>query len=200
MSTKKVAIIIYTTYGHVAKLAEAERQGVISAGGSADIYLVPETLPEEALKGLHAPPKPDYPVATPDVLTSYDYFLFGMPTRFGSFPAQWKAFWDATGGLWASGALHGKFFGMFISTGTGAGNETTILNSLSVPVHHGMNFISLGYKNVAQYLSNTEVAHGGSPWGAGTLAGADGSRQPSETELKVAEIQGQTFFQTISSI
>lgn len=193
----KVAIIIYTLYGHVAKLAEAEKKGVEAAGGQADIFQVPETLTPEVVKALGGAPKPDYPIATRDTLTEYDAFLFGIPTRFGNFPAQWKAFWDRTGGLWAKGALHGKVAGAFVSTGTGGGNEATIMNSLSTLAHHGIIYVPLGYKNVFAELTNLEEVHGGSPWGAGTIAGADGSRNPSELELKVHEIQGKTFFETV---
>lgn len=193
----KVAIIIYSMYGHVAKTAEYEKKGIEAAGGSADIYQVPETLSEEVLKLMHAPAKPDYPIASKDTLTEYDAYLFGVPTRFGNFPAQWKAFWDTTGGLWASGALHGKVAGFFVSTGTGGGNEMTIVNALSTLAHHGIIYVPLGYKNVFGELTNLDEAHGGSPWGAGTIAGVDGSRTPSDLELKVHEIQGKTFYETI---
>lgn len=194
---QKVAIIIYTLYGHVVQLAEAEKRGIESAGGEADIYQVPETLSPEILAKMGAAPKPNYPIATIETLTQYDSFLFGIPTRFGNFPAQWKAFWDATGGLWAQGSLYGKVAGMFVSTGTGGGNESTIINSLSVLVHHGMIFVPLGYKNAFSELTNLEEVHGGSPWGAGSLAGADGSRMPTELELKIHEIQGKSFYETV---
>ncbi|CDO95535.1 unnamed protein product [Kluyveromyces dobzhanskii CBS 2104] len=193
----KVAIIIYSMYGHVAKTAESEKKGIEAAGGEADIYQVPETLSKEVLALMHAPAKPDYPIASPATLTEYDAFLFGVPTRFGNFPAQWKAFWDATGGLWSQGSLHGKVAGFFVSTGTGGGNEVTIVNALSTLAHHGIIFVPLGYKNVFGELTNMDEPHGGSPWGAGTLAGADGSRTPSDLELKVHEIQGKTFYETI---
>lgn len=193
----KVAIIIYTLYGHTRALAEAQKRGVEAAGGEADIYQVPETLSEDILKALRAQPKPDYPIATLKTLEDYDAFLFGIPTRYGNFPAQWKAFWDATGGLWAKGALHGKVAGVFVSTGTGGGNEVTAVNSLSVLAHHGIIYVPLGYKNAFAELSNVEEVHGGSPWGAGCIAGADGTRVPSELELRVNEIQGQTFFETV---
>ncbi|KAH3900609.1 probable Protoplast secreted protein 2 [Saccharomycodes ludwigii] len=197
---KKVAIIIYTLYGHTAILAEAEKKGVEAAGGEADIYQVPETLSPDVVKALGGAPKPDYPVASHEILTQYDAFLFGIPTRFGTMPAQWKAFWDRTGGLWAQGALHGKVAGIFVSTGTGGGNENTVVSSLSCLVHHGIIFVPLGYKNTFAQLSNVTEAHGGSAWGAGTLAGADGSRQPSDLELQVHEIQGKTFYEAASKI
>ncbi|KAH3684501.1 hypothetical protein WICPIJ_004534 [Wickerhamomyces pijperi] len=197
--TKKVAIVIYSLYGHIAKLARAEQKGIEAAGGSATIYQIPETLPDEVLTKMHAPPKPDFPIATLDTLTEHDAFLFGIPTRYGNFPAQWKAFWDRTGGLWASGALQGKSAGIFFSTGTlGGGQETTALNSMSTLVHHGITFVPLGYKNVFGLLTNLEEVHGGSAWGAGTLAGGDGSRTPSALELEVAEIQGKTFYETVN--
>ncbi|CEP20240.1 PST2 [Cyberlindnera jadinii] len=193
----KVAIIIYSLYHHVAQLAEAEKAGVEAAGGVADIYQVPETLDEATLKLLHAPERPNYPIATPDTLTQYDAFLFGIPTRFGNFPAQWKAFWDSTGGLWASGALYGKIAGVFVTTGTpGGGQEVTVLNSLSVLAHHGIIYVPLGYKNTFGELTNLEEPHGSSPWGAGAYAGGDGSRQPSKLELSIATTQGKVFYET----
>ncbi|KAK9376384.1 putative Per a allergen [Lipomyces chichibuensis] len=95
----KVAIIIYSMYGHIAQMAEAEKAGIEEAGGRVDIYQIEETLSEEVLAKLHAPPKPDYPIMTARALPDYDAFLFGVPTRYGNFPGQWKAFWDTTGGL-----------------------------------------------------------------------------------------------------
>lgn len=193
----KVAIIIYTLYGHTATLAEAEKKGIESAGGSAEIFQVPETLSADVVKALGGQPKPDYPLATRETLEQYNCFLFGVPTRFGNMPAQWKAFWDATGGLWAKGALHGKVAGLFVSTGVGGGNEATIMNSLSTLAHHGIIYVPLGYKNAFPELSNVTEVHGGSPWGAGTLAASDGSRTPSELELKIHEIQGRSFYETV---
>ena len=126
------------------------------------LFRVPETLSEDVLKLLHAPAKPDYPVITPDVFATYDAFLLGIPTRFGNAPAQWKAFWDSTGGLWASGALAGKYAGIFVSTGTpGGGQEMTAYNSLSVLAHHGIIYVPLGYKHAFPQLTNLEQVHGG---------------------------------------
>ncbi|CAH2352304.1 protoplast secreted protein 2 [[Candida] railenensis] len=195
----KVAIIIYSMYGHIATLAEAEKKGIESAGGEATIFQVPETLPEGVLQAMHAAPKPDYAVATNATLEEYDAFLFGIPTRFGNMPAQFKAFWDATGGLWAKGALHGKIAGIFVSTGTpGGGQETTVVNSLSVLIHHGIIFVPLGYGTAFPLLTTFDEVHGGSPYGAGTFAGPDGSRQPNKTELAIAETQGKVFWETVS--
>jgi len=126
------------------------------------IFRVPETLPEDVLGSLHAPPKPDYPIITPEILATYDAFLFGIPTRYANVPAQWKAFWDSTGGLWASGALNGKYAGVFVSTGTlGGGQEMTVYNSLSVLAHHGIIYVPLGYKQAFPQLTNLEEVHGG---------------------------------------
>lgn len=194
----KVAIIIYSLYHHVATLAEAAKKGVEAAGGEATIFQVPETLPQDVLDKMHAPAKPDYPIATNDTLTEYDAFLFGIPTRFGNYPAQFKAFWDGTSGLWGAGTLHGKPAGVFVSTGSsGGGQETTVINALSVLVHHGMIFVPLGYAKAFGQLTDLSEVHGGSPWGAGAFAGGDGSRQPSALELEITTIQGTTFYETI---
>lgn len=201
MSSPKVAIVIYTLYGHIAKLAEAIKGGVESAGGQATIYQIAETLPEEVLKKMYAPAKPDYPILAPADLVKFDAFLFGVPTRYGNFPAQWKAFWDATGQLWASGGLYGKSAGLFISTaGLGGGQESTAIAAMSTLAHHGISFVPLGYKHAFAQLTSLSEAHGGSPWGAGTLAGGDGSRQPSALELEIATIQGKSFWEQVSRI
>ncbi|KAF5098507.1 hypothetical protein D0Z00_002029 [Geotrichum galactomycetum] len=195
----KIAIIYYTTWGHVRNLALSVQAGVKAAGGEADLFQIPETLSEEVLTKMHAPAKPEDPIATPETLKEYDGFLFGIPTRFGNFPAQWKAFWDATGGLWATGALHGKYAGLFVSTGTpGGGQEVTALNALSVLAHHGLIYVPLGYKHSFSQLTNLEQVHGGSPWGAGAYAGGDGSRSASALELEIAEIQGKSFYETVA--
>ena len=145
--------------------------------------------------------KPDYPVITPEILATYDAFLFGIPTRFGNFPAQWKAFWDSTGGLWAAGALSGKYAGVFVTVGTqGGGQEETIQNSLSTLAHHGINFVPLGYGNAFPLLNNMEEIHGGSPWGAGAFAGVDNLRKPSALELEIARIQGKTFAEYLARV
>lgn len=193
-----IAIVIYSMYHHVATLAEEVKKGVESSGNKATIYQVAETLSEEVLAKMYAPAKPDYPIATPDVLAEADGILFGFPTRFGNLPAQMKAFIDSTGGLWQKGTLHHKPAGVFISTGTGGGNETTIVSLLSTLAHHGMIYVPLGFAPVFGELTNLDEVHGGSAWGAGTIAGADGSRKPSALELKVAFTQGAEFGKVIS--
>ncbi|KAA1473537.1 NADH-quinone oxidoreductase [Dentipellis sp. KUC8613] len=199
-AAKPVAIVIYSLYGHIGKLAEAVKTGVEQAGGKAEIYQIAETLPQEVLTKMHAPPKPDYPVLPPADLVKFDSFLFGVPTRYGNFPAQWKAFWDATGQLWASGALWGKSAGLFVSTaGLGGGQEATAIAALSTLAHHGITYVPLGYARTFGQLTNLEAAHGGSPWGAGTLAGSDGSRTPSALELEIATLQGKTFWERVGA-
>ncbi|EGV61166.1 flavodoxin-like fold protein [Yamadazyma tenuis] len=191
----KIAIIYYSTWSHVYQSSLEIQKGIKEAGGEADIFQVKETLSDEVLTTLYAAPKADVPEATVDTLKEYDAFVFGIPTRFGNFPAQWKVFWDQTGGLWASGALYGKPFGLFVSTGTpGGGQESTFMNALSSFIHHGMVYVPLGYGEAFPLLTNLDEVHGGSPWGAGTFAGADGSRQPSDLEKKIHQVQGKNFY------
>jgi NAD(P)H dehydrogenase (quinone) len=197
----RVAIIIYSMYGHIAQLAEAELKGIKEAGGSAKIYQVAETLPQEVLTKMYAPPKPDYPVITPEQLTEFDAFLFGIPTRYGNFPAQWKAFIDATGQLWATGALAGKYAGVFVSSaGHGGGQESTAIAAISSLAHHGILYVPFGYSKAFPQLSNLSEVHGGSPWGAGTFAAPDGSRQPTDLEKEIATIQGKSFLEIVSKV
>ncbi|KAK7531023.1 flavoprotein-like protein [Phyllosticta citricarpa] len=197
----KIAIVYYSMYGHVKQLALAEKEGIEAAGGSATLFQVAETLPQEVLTKMHAPPKDDsIPVLEdPAVLEQFDGFLFGIPTRYGNFPAQWKTFWDKTGGQWQTGAYWGKYAGLFVSTGTlGGGQETTAISAMSTLVHHGMIYVPLGYKTVFPYMANVDEVRGGSAWGAGTFSAADGSRQPSKNELEVAKAQGTAFYQALA--
>lgn len=139
---------------------------------------------------MHAPPKADdVPIITPNELAKADGVLFGIPTRFGMLPAQMKAFFDACGQLWMTGALKNKFAGTFFSTASlGAGQETTAFTTLPFFAHQGMIYVSFGAKHKG--LGDISQVHGGSAWGAGTLAGHDGMRQPSALELEIAETQG----------
>ncbi|KAL4802729.1 flavoprotein-like protein [Aspergillus unguis] len=198
----KIAIVFYSMYGHVEKLAQAELKGIEAAGGKADLFQVPETLPQEVLSKMHAPPKSSVPtLEKPDQLLEYDAVLFGIPTRYGNFPAQWKAFWDRTGGIWATGGFYGKYAGLFVSTGTlGGGQESTAIASMSTLTHHGFIYVPLGYKTTFPLLSNLEEVHGGSAWGAGTFAAADGSRQPTALELQIAESQGKAFYEHVNRV
>ncbi|KAF6230116.1 hypothetical protein HO133_004455 [Letharia lupina] len=185
----RIAIIYYSMYGHIGKIAEAEKSGIEAAGGKADVYQVKETLPEEVLSKMHAPGQSSsIPFITPDELEKYDAFLLGIPTRYGNFPTQWKAFWDQTGKQWQTGGYYGKYVGVFISTASqGGGQESTALAAMSTFTHHGMIYVPLGYATAFATLANLEEVRGGSPWGAGTFAGADGSRMPTEQELSLAK-------------
>ncbi|KLU87818.1 minor allergen Alt a 7 [Magnaporthiopsis poae ATCC 64411] len=196
----KIAIVFYSMYGHIKQLAEAEKAGVERAGGTADLFQIEETLPEEVLGKMHAPPKSDVAVLKdPATLAGYDGFLFGIPTRYGNFPGQWKAFIDKTGGQWQTGAFAGKYGGFFISTASqGGGQESTAIAALSTFTHHGIIYVPLGYAKAFAIQTDLTEVRGGSPWGAGTFAGGDGSRQPSEKELELARIQGETFYQTVA--
>lgn len=186
-------------YGHIKAMAEAEKKGIEKAGGTADLFQIPETLSEDVLGKMGAPPKPsDITVLEdPTTLESYDAFLIGIPTRYGNFPAQWKTFWDKTGKQWASGGFWGKLAGLFISTGTlGGGQESTAIAAMSTLAHHGIIYVPFGYAKAFAQMSDLSEVHGGSPWGAGTFSAGDGSRQPSAKELEVAEIQGAEFYKT----
>lgn len=182
-------------YGHVYKLAKAIEKGAQKIEEvEVKLLQVPETLSEDILKLLKAPPKEDVPVADPFKDFDADAFLFGFPTRFGVMPAQFKAFLDATGQLWSSGALKGKPYGLFTSTGQqGCGQETTLLTSIPVFSHHGMVFVPLGLTHPDQ--SNLKEIKGGSAYGSGTVAFVPES--PTELELRIAEYQGETFAQFI---
>ncbi|KAF2146802.1 benzoquinone reductase [Aplosporella prunicola CBS 121167] len=199
----KIAIIYYSMYGHIKTLALAEKEGIEAAGGSADLYQIEETLPQEVLTKMHAPPKDtNIPVLSdPHVLEKYDAFLFGIPTRYGNFPAQFKAFWDKTGGQWQTGAFYGKYAGVFVSTATpGGGQESTVISTMSTLVHHGMLFVPLGYKTTFALMADLSEVRGGSAWGAGTFAAPDGSRQPTKNELELAKKQGEGFYNTVARV
>ncbi|XP_057450967.1 NAD(P)H dehydrogenase (quinone) FQR1-like [Lotus japonicus] len=186
----KVYIVYYSMYGHVEKLAEEIRKGAASIKDvEAKLWQVPETLSDEVLGKMMAPPKTDVPIITPNELPEADGFVFGFPTRFGMMAAQFKAFFDSTGGLWKKQELAGKPAGIFYSTGSqGGGQETTALTAITQLVHHGMLFAPIGY--TFNRMFEMEEVKGGSPYGAGTYAG-DGSRQPTELELKQAFHQGK---------
>jgi len=186
---KKILVLYYSMYGHIERMAEAIAEGARSVPGvEVTVKRVPETMPEEVARKAGAKLDQAAPVAEPKELADYDAILFGTPTRFGNMTAQMRNFLDQTGGLWVSGALVGKFASVFTSTGTGGGSETTITSFWHTLAHHGMVIVGLPYA-VAE-LSDISELRGGSPYGAATVAGADGSRQPSEKELILARFQG----------
>ena len=191
MSEKtKILVLYHSSYGHIETLAKAVAEGAASAG-NADVALkrVPETMPEEAMKNAGMKIEQAAPIASPQELGDYDAVIFGTPTRFGNMSGQMRVFLDQTGGLWQKGALAGKVGSVFTSTGTGAGNETTITSFHSTLLHHGMVIVGLPYSVGTELFDISEV-RGGSPYGASTLAGGDGSRQPTEKELGLARKQG----------
>ena len=186
----RVLVLYYSSYGHTAILASAVADGAASVEGTAvEIKRVPELIPEDQRQAIGLKVHPDHALATPDELPNYDAIIVGTPTRFGNMAAQMRNFWDQTGGLWLRGALIGKVGSVFTSTGTGAGNETTITTTWNTLAHHGMIIVGLPY--AAPELNDISEVRGGSPYGAGTIAGADGSRQPSEVELRLARYQGR---------
>jgi len=199
----KIAIVFYSTWGHVKTLDQAEAKGIKEAGGECDLYQIEETLSEEVLKKMYAPPKDEsIPVLTdPHTLEKYDAFLFGIPTRYGNFPAQWKTFWDKTGGIWQTGGYWGKYAGIFVSTGTlGGGQESTCIAAMSTLAHHGIIYVPLGYKTVFPILADLSEVRGGSAWGAGTFSAGDGSRQPTEKELTLATEHAKAFYSAVSKV
>ena len=159
-----------------------------AAGAQVDIKRVPELVPEEIARKSGFKLDQPAPIATVNDLVDYDAIIFGTGTRFGNMTAQMRNFWDQTGSLWMKGTLVGKVASGFTSTGTGGGNESTIISMLSTLLHHGMIYVGLPY--ACPELSDISELKGGSPWGAATIAGPDGSRQPSAKELAQARFQG----------
>ena len=184
----KVLVLYYSMYGHIETMAAAVAEGARSAGAEVMVKRVPETIPEEQAKKIGVKRDQAAPVATVDELATYDAIIVGAPTRYGSVPGQMRTFWDQTGALWVKGALVGKVASMFTSTGTGGGNESTIIGFMSQFMHQGMVYVGLPY--AAPDLADVSEVKGGSPWGAATIAAPDGSRQPSEKELRLARFQG----------
>jgi NAD(P)H dehydrogenase (quinone) len=191
----KIQIVFYSMYGHVYRLAEAVAEGARQVPNTeVTIYQVPELVPEEVLEKSGAKTARQafahIPVAKPDKLAEADAIIFGTPTRFGNMCAQMRNFLDQTGALWGKGALVGKVGSVFASTGTQhGGQETTITSFHTTLLHHGMIVVGVPYSQ--QELINMDEITGGTPYGATTLAGADGSRQPSKNELAIAKFQGK---------
>lgn len=190
----KIQVVFYSMYGHVYRMAEAIAEGVRSVEGcEVQLLQVPELMPDEVLEQYGAKAArasfAHIPVATPAQLAEADGIIFGTPTRFGNMAAQMRNFLDQTGGLWVKGALVGKVGSVFASTGTQhGGQETTITSFHTTLFHHGMVVVGVPYAE--QRLVTMAEITGGTPYGATTLAAADGSRQPSENELAIARYQG----------
>ena len=195
----KVLVLYYSSYGHIETLAEAIAQGARAAGATVDIKRVPETVPEDVAKASHFKLDQKAPVATVAELADYDAVVVGTPTRFGRISSQMAAFLDQAGGLWMRGALHGKVGGAFTSTATQhGGQETTLFSVITNLLHFGMVIVGLDYGHAGQ-MTLDEIT-GGSPYGATTIAGGDGSRQPSANELVGARYQGRKIAETAKKL
>ena len=186
----KVHVLYYSSYGHVETMANEVVKGVNQVQGvSATLKRVPETMPEEVAKKAGVKLDQAAEIAKPEELANYDAIIFGTPTRFGNMAAQMRNFLDQTGKLWVEGSLIGKIGSVFVSTGTGGGNETTITSFWNTLAHHG--FIIVGVPYAEKGLTDLSNMRGSSPYGAGTIAGADGKRSPLPIELQIARFQGE---------
>lgn len=186
----KVLVLYYSSYGHIEQMAEAVASGARDAGATVDIKRVPETVPEDIAKGAHFKLDQAAPVATIAELENYDAIIIGTGTRFGRMSSQMAAFLDQAGGLWARGALNGKVGAAFTSSATQhGGQETTLFSIITNLLHFGCTIVGLDYGYAGQ-MDNSQIV-GGAPYGATTIANADGSRQPSEIELEGARYQGR---------
>jgi NAD(P)H dehydrogenase (quinone) len=186
----KVLVLYYSSYGHIERMADAVAQGAAAVPDTeVDIRRVPELVPQAVAQAAGMKLQQQAPVARTQDLPAYDAIVFGTPTRFGNMAAQMRNFLDQTGGLWARGALVGKVGSVFTSSATQhGGQETTITSFHTTLLHHGMVVVGVPY--AAAGLSHMDGISGGSPYGASTIAGPDGKRQPSEVELAIARFQG----------
>lgn len=186
----KVLVLYYSSWGHIETLARAEAEGARAAGAQVAIKRVPELVPAAVAEQFHYKTDQPAPIATVDELPNYDAIIFGTPTRFGNMAAQMRNFLDQTGGLWAGGKLSGKVGSVFTSSASQHwGQETTITSFHHTLMHHG--FVVVGVPPVVKELYVLDEVSGGSPYGASTIAGGDGSRQPTENELAIARAQGE---------
>ncbi len=195
----KVLVLYYSSWGHIEQMAYAAAEGAREAGADVAVKRVPELVPAEVAQAAHYKTDQKAPVATVDELPDYDAIIFGTPTRYGTMTAQMKNFLDQTGGLWAKGRLIGKVGSVFTSSATQhGGQEATILTTLPVLLHHGMVVVGLPYSYQGQ--SGVDQIRGGSPYGASTVAGGDGSRQPTEIDLDGARYQGRHVAQIAAKL
>lgn len=187
----KLLVLYYSSYGHVEIMAGAVADGARAVSGvQVTLKRVPELMPDEVARGAGVKLEQDAPIADPQELGDYDAIIFGTPTRFGNMAAQMRNFLDQTGPLWAKGALVGKIGSVFTSTASQhGGQEMTITSFHTTLLHHGMVIVGLPYT----WAGNAQMAEisGGTPYGASTVAGADGSRLPSANELEGARFQGR---------
>jgi NAD(P)H dehydrogenase (quinone) len=195
----KVLVLYYSSYGHVETMANAIAEGARSAGATVDIKRVPETVSPEMAKASHFKLEQKAPLATIEELTNYDAIIVGSPTRFGRVSSQMASFLDQAGGLWMRGALHGKVGGAFTSTATQhGGQEQTLFSIITNLFHFGMTIVGLPYSHQGQMTLDEIV--GGSPYGATTIAGSTGQRQPSALDLAGAHHQGKLIAETAKKL
>jgi NAD(P)H dehydrogenase (quinone) len=195
----KVLVLYYSSYGHIETMANAVAEGARGTGASVDIKRVPETAPREVAEAAHFKLDQSAPVAAIAELANYDAVIIGSPTRFGRMPSQMASFLDQAGGLWMSGAMNGKVGGAFSSTATQhGGQEVTLFSIITNLMHFGMTIVGLPYSFQGQMTLDEIV--GGSPYGATTIAGGQGQRQPSEIELAGARHQGELIAKTANKL
>lgn len=187
----KILILYHSVHGHIEQMARAEALGAADVQGtSVALKRVPETMSPNAFSAVGGKINVNIPVATPDELAGYDAIIFGSPTRFGNMSGQMRTFLDQTGGLWAKGMLIGKVGSVFTSSATQhGGQESTILTFHPTLLHHGMVVVGLPYSEQRQM--GLDEIKGGSPYGASTIVGPQGERQPSDDELAMARFQGR---------
>ena len=196
----KVLVLYYSSYGHIEQMADAVAEGAREAGAEVDIRRVAETAPQAVIEAAHFKTDTAHElIAGPDALADYDAVIVGAPTRFGRMPSQMAAFWDTTGGVWMRGSLIGKVGAAFTSTASQhGGQETTLFSILTNLLHHGMTIVGLDYGFQGQM--GTDKVLGGAPYGATTLAGGDGSRQPGAEELDGARYLGRRVANTAAKL
>jgi len=196
----KVLVLYYSSYGHMEQMADAVAEGARGAGAEVDIRRVPETAPAEVVKAAGFKADTAHPtIDGPDALKNYDAIIVGSPTRFGRMASQMASFWDTAGGVWASGALNGKVGGAFTSTATQhGGQETTLFSIITNLLHFGLTIVGLDYGFAG--MQGVKEVHGGTPYGASTLADGDGSRQPSQVDLDGARYQGRRIAEVAAKL
>ena len=195
----KVLVLYYSAYGHIETMAKAVADGAREAGATVDIKRVPELVPEAVAKASHFKLDQSAPIAKVEDLANYDAIIVGTGTRFGRMASQMANFLDQAGGLWAKGALNGKVGAAFSSTATQhGGQETTLFSIITNLLHFGMTIVGLPYSFQGQ-MTLAEIT-GGAPYGATTIAGGDGSRQPSANELAGAKFQGKLVAETAKKL
>jgi NAD(P)H dehydrogenase (quinone) len=195
----KVLVLYYSSYGHIETMANAVAEGARSAGATVDIKRVPETAPADVAKAAHFKLDQSAPIAAIDDLANYDAIIVGSPTRFGRMSSQMASFLDQAGGLWMRGVLNGKVGGAFTSTASQhGGQETTLFSIITNLLHFGMTIVGLPYSHQGQMTLDEIV--GGSPYGATTIAGGTGQRQPSALDLEGAKHQGKLIAQTAQKL